>query len=403
MLKFEGTDKIRDIKYEDGYVDKIYYDNNTQLVFTSDKEKTGVDEVQFKGRKLVDVTSYGKCEQNGTPTPDTPVDIVCNNGVLKFDNINQEIYADGTVETINVHGKNLFDIATAQILFKSGLVTATKTETGYVLENPNTEFNFILVGIGTVDELDGKTITASCSADRGYNFIYSNADGSNRSYINATTMTISKVAAGGRTNVSVRLTANSSQGTSFTYNNIQVERGSTATDYAPYYNGGTATTEMLLKVGDYQDQQEIIDGTVTRNVGVKVFDGTEAWIRSDQSGFMYIDNLIQFSTGAPLCSHYLGTTRASASGSNKIRLAISGSNYRTIIYASLSDYQTAESFKQWLADQYNAGTPVIVVYPLATLTTEQVQGQQLAIQQGNNTIEITQASIDDIQLKVKYK
>jgi hypothetical protein len=45
MLKHEGTDKIRDIKYEDGYVDKIYYDNNTQLVFTSDKEKTGVDEV----------------------------------------------------------------------------------------------------------------------------------------------------------------------------------------------------------------------------------------------------------------------------------------------------------------------------------------------------------------------
>jgi hypothetical protein len=29
MLKHEGTDKIRDIKYEDGYVDKIYYDNNT--------------------------------------------------------------------------------------------------------------------------------------------------------------------------------------------------------------------------------------------------------------------------------------------------------------------------------------------------------------------------------------
>ena len=83
MLKYEGTDKIRDIKYEGDYVYKIYYDNNTQLVFTSDKEKTGVDEVQFKGRKLVDVTSYGKCEQNGTPTPDAPVDIVCNNGVLK--------------------------------------------------------------------------------------------------------------------------------------------------------------------------------------------------------------------------------------------------------------------------------------------------------------------------------
>jgi len=33
--------------------------------------------------RISEVSLYGKCEQNGTPTPDNPVDIVCNNGVLK--------------------------------------------------------------------------------------------------------------------------------------------------------------------------------------------------------------------------------------------------------------------------------------------------------------------------------
>ena len=46
---------------------------------------------------------------------------------------------------------------------------------------------------------------------------------------------------------------------------LQVEKGDTATDYEPYYNGGSATAEMLLKVGDYRDVQSVLDGSVTRN------------------------------------------------------------------------------------------------------------------------------------------
>lgn len=33
---------------------------------------------------LSSLLAYGGCEQNGTPTPDSPVDIICNNGTLKF-------------------------------------------------------------------------------------------------------------------------------------------------------------------------------------------------------------------------------------------------------------------------------------------------------------------------------
>lgn len=45
---------------------------------------------------------YGKCEQNGTPIPSAPVDIVCNNGAIKWDSVNQRVYTDGTDEVLTV-------------------------------------------------------------------------------------------------------------------------------------------------------------------------------------------------------------------------------------------------------------------------------------------------------------
>ena len=60
-------------------------------------------------------------------------------------------------------------------------------------------------------------------------------------------------------------------------------------------------------------------------------------------------------------------------------------------------------FKSFLADQYANGTPVIVVYPLATPTTETVTAQPMNIQKGTNIIEVTEASLDDLEIEVKYK
>lgn len=58
------------------------------------------------------LTRYGLCTQDGTPTPDAPVDIMCNNGELKWDSENQRIYADGTPEVLTVSGANLLNAAT---------------------------------------------------------------------------------------------------------------------------------------------------------------------------------------------------------------------------------------------------------------------------------------------------
>jgi hypothetical protein len=49
-------------------------------------------------------------------------------------------------------------------------------------------------------------------------------------------------------------------------------------------NSQTANVADLLAVGDYKDEQDIIDGSIVRRLKVKVLDGTENWTDIDQYG-----------------------------------------------------------------------------------------------------------------------
>lgn len=62
----------------------------------------------------------------------------------------------------------------------------------------------------------------------------------------------------------------------------------------------------------------------------------------------------------------------------------------------------ADDWKAWLKAQYDNGTPVIVLYPLAEETTESVQGQRLHSASGENTISVT-SNVDPVNLTVEYK
>ena len=135
--------------------------------------------------------------------------------------------------------KNLFNIATATTIYRNGTVQETKTATGYTLTNSSSLSNFILVNFGTVEELEGKTFvmsTTNTAAD-SYGFLYADADGTNRlGYAASKLITVSSENAQGRTNVVLKFFAKSADSSAiFTYNDVQVEEGSTATPYEPYY------------------------------------------------------------------------------------------------------------------------------------------------------------------------
>lgn len=489
---------------------------------------TALTLVNAKANGLNYIKLFGACEQNGTPTPDTPMDIVCNNGVLKLSpnlfHLNEEIRR-GVNLTINsdgayvlngtAQGASLFSIqditlsagtyqfvlidktiiktlgSHIQVLSESGginvvinmnssdtLQTFTVSETlsdvsirlrisqDTVYDNlvikpmlvksdvaPTTYIPYgSIYTDGTVETVEVHSenlVPLSSSTDFNFsNNILSNKRTDTRTNIDFfvqvlkdnTWRAIKSVGVtstgikeytldipSGVTNIKIK--HNGARADLVIATNFVLPEGSYTVRFdclsynpaivggiqlkdfvfcqTPYFNGGTATAEMLLKVGNYTDEQKILSGAVTRNVGVKVLDGTEAWVpnlyplpnayRICWARATATLGTIRYS--GLFCTHFEDGGSASTAAPNKIFFA----NDLNINFPMTSDFDTIGKCLQYLADQYNAGTPVIVIYPLATPTTETVTGQPMSIQEGTNIVQITQASMDNLELEVSYK
>lgn len=195
--------------------------------------------------------------------------------------------------------------------------------------------------------------------------------------------------------------------------NIQLELGNTATTYVPYYDGGTATAEMLLAFWDTKDVQEVLSWSITRSVWVKVLDWTEEWTKASWytwifycpiSWAYYNDESAE--RLAILCTHFLGTDATNRDMANEtIKLTTQWSALTNpLIYIKTTAWSdNLDNFKARLTDQYLNWAPVIVVYPLKTPTTESVEWHTMNIPSWNSTIEITQASLDDLELEATYE
>lgn len=231
------------------------------------------------GRALKSLVQTGKCAQDSTPTPSDPVPIKCNNGALKWDSVNQRLFADGTPEVITVSA--------------SGADTQT------------------------------------------------------------------------------------------------------------------ATAVNLLSVDSDADEQDIIHGAIKRKCAVRVLDGTENWSLAGTG--VYSFQLGEANGTAwrkeAISTHYVGTDATTAtmpSDSVKCATNSAGTVYSLYIKPSAYPSSSANTFKAYVADQYAAGTPIIVVYPLAEETTEQVAAQHLALTEGTNTISVT-AEVSGIELSATYR
>jgi len=191
--------------------------------------------------------------------------------------------------------------------------------------------------------------------------------------------------------------------------NVQVEAGSTATAYVPYLDGGKATCENLLGIGDTKDVQEILTGEVTRKIGVFVLTGEEWWEKLNFTGKSVFrakvvipdDRYSNPENNIGLCSHFtvIPTSASVTSLMNNLELAWNTNSLMCIRYDSMANLT---DFLAFLRSQYDAGTPVTIVYPLSADKTETVAGQTLTVSAGNNTAEIVQASIDDLLIESKY-
>lgn len=176
------------------------------------------------------------------------------------------------------------------------------------------------------------------------------------------------------------------------------------TSYEPYHESITPIylNQPLAKVGTYADYIDYENQQVVRNVGIKVLDGTESWEETTYAYYVYENGLYDAHSDIGLCSHFI-CTNSSSSISGKFSFGGNTSSKNgNILFSVLNKYTSLNDFKSFLASEYTAGTPVIVVYPLATQTTEPFNVPDLTMAVGTNYITTnTEVSPSDAYAKAK--
>lgn len=404
---------------------------------------------------VVYLKQQGVCEQNGTPTPTNPVDIKCNNGVIrikdrelpygyrrlldiKFDgdfyyNTGEKLRGDDDVtltlkDTVSA-GQNVFGCY-------AGTASGRKNFSFFIYGNNSTSNSYLRYGETLYRPRFGsgeRTISFGKSGTTGFltnvNITPEEFETDSVAYIGMLPNSSSPEFTGTIVdNVLVssrlkwipceRMSDNAIGYYEFytkrfiekTGNGIPTTSGYDNTYYDELFVDGiseiitlgsqNANAENLFAVGDYKDEQDIISGEITRKVGVLVLDGTENWNTGGASVTYFYNSMSDIDVNAEnelICTHYPVTTRNTlTAGTVCIR------NNRNGILFSTPYGTTMTEWKAYLAAQYEAGTPVIIIYPLADEITEQVTPQPLDTEEGDNVITVV-AEVSNIPLEVKYK
>ena len=353
---------------------------------------------------IVSLIQYGKCLQITNPTPSNPSLIFCNNGVLKFGAL----------------GRNLCDSSASNIVLQCYI---NKSDGALNQSPPNFMFANYMPVVG------GKTYVAYGRAKSGNDISDYNRVAwydSNKEWISGADYTQNRIAIVTAPNDAAyaRFSCNPT-GTTTTvvtqeivdsFNWTFAEGNAEILPFVPFeggvyadgtkeilnVNSETAHAKDLLSCGESEDEQDIISGAITRKVGVYVFDGTENFTPSGigptgPKGWTTPSaDKVRSKVGA-ICSHYPYSSATLSSAPNKSFITFASEN----IGFKDSAFTSAEDLKAFFAEQYAAGTPVIVVYPLASAVTERTEPQILHTEDGTNTISVT-ANVPDIKAEVTY-
>lgn len=177
---------------------------------------------------------------------------------------------------------------------------------------------------------------------------------------------------------------------------FKLQKGIVATPYSPY---GFGTVENISKnssntssniayvdkqlcgIDDLQDEIDYNKGKITRRCGRIVLDGTEGWYYEPNSEYFALSKTASAMNGKLnsnlKCSHYIFNT---ALLNYTVR---TGNSY----YIQIKDerYTTVEAWKAYLAKQYANGTPVTVIYELATPVIKNIDCSNKIVQYADET------------------
>lgn len=281
------------------------------------------------------------------------------------------IHTDGEHKVI-VKGKNLFDIAYAVWGYNidengNELKSQYNSHSDHIECKPNTTYT-----VSWISNFDSGVITRYHEYDENKTWLRQiiTYNSSSRGKYSVTFTT-------GETAQYIRFTFRGrSINSDDLSTNIQLEEGTATTPYEPYIAPQIRDIPMLLSA---ESNLDIQSGTKTEAWGIKVIDGTESgWQKISGNNVYYIASDEIKACNPPengLSTHFVGTNAANASMpdySVKNTYAGSGSGQIGAVSIKINSITTVDDFKAYLASEYAKGTPVIILYPLATPITEQV-------------------------------
>lgn len=367
---------------------------------------------------LSDFKLKGETSQDGTPTPDAPVAVqtVTGENVVKISD------GQGNEQSYEVNlGKNLFD-KNSDVLSANCYLPASLTNTQLRSLDSSITGRTLLVLLQA-----GQTYTMQKKASGRFRIGFTNTatpalntNGviTSRISVSDTASLVTFTVPAGRPYFvcnfySSDQSADVQNGYETILNSIQIEKGSTATSYAAYFE-----PIELCKIGTYQDSIYKSGGKwyVHKEIGKTVLDGSEAWYNAggnapfglvidgsllttsdDNPPLVYCDKFYPVSQNASWSSY------SSLIATNTITISTNTIRIRYTDMANLSAFQT------WLGNNNTA-----LYYALATPTDTEITDEALVAQleailsQGktyagtNNITTVISAGNEQGELEVGY-
>lgn len=323
-------------------------------------------------RALQGLTIYGKTTQDGTPSPDAPIDLVST--------------GDGGSIGVTVCGSNLFD--EAWFLKATDWTESGGVYTGFVSQirklTNNNDFPMAFAE-NTQYKISLSARYVSSAPNARWNIKYTDGTYQNIFFFgNQPTMTYAEgVTHAEKTVQSISMDYGSD--TQIEIKEMCVSLASVGASYKPY-NGQTVALStpnglpgiLVASGGNYTDASgqawicdeiDLARGVYVQRISTDTFDGTEAWGLAGAGGSneRVMRGVNGYGDAVPMCNALPCTNDSNVgwNGTGTVVDIVSGGNlaiYRPSV--AIPDVTDLASWKAWLAQRYAAGTPLVVQYAL---------------------------------------
>lgn len=353
---------------------------------------------------LLDYRIYGNSVQDGTPTPEEPVEVVS--------------VGDRTANLLDLYSYKTTKNVTLQITSNKIIGSFDSVRDSYIIYQLPVTPNqiYTISGEYTSTTYHATSVVVSVTDSTSGEW-FNNNNGARlfRREVTGNHFELSFQSENNFVSVFIVFTSHENNQTGTTiFKNLQIQEGAKATEFEPYgkykipvtvsgKNGEETTTniyldEPLRKIGDYADYVDFEKQQLIKNVAVVNFTGEEEWRVQGNAYFTYIAHTPS-ETPPTLCSAFsLSTSGSAAVG--EYRLAGIDSWNGNVLFNYDDGADGVDNFKSYLAQQYANGTPVKFYYLRVTPITELIELPQIPTFAGTNVIDVDTA-VKPSQMYVK--